>query len=258
MSHLGHFLAFELGGDQSPHIFLILVAILLRVKRSRKALDQLLCEFLLLLFHLDLVGWNRLGGANFVRIEHRVQGHAFATRANNHDVLALVHSEFCDGSVAGFLHGLHQELISLNARVFRRNVIRCVKVQWIHLIELHKLQNFHDFRGRRLDLVQLFFVEQDVLVFFVLVALHDFRAFHIAITDRAEQRLLEPRVTFLMKLVKTDAFAPSRRKHADRHRNQAKSKVTFPNRRGHRSTPSIQGWVCASLNFSRPRRPEAR
>jgi len=52
------------------------------------------------------------------------------------------------------------------------------------------------------DLVELLFAEKDVLIFFVLVTLHDFGALHVAVANRAKQRLFEPRMTHTVELVK--------------------------------------------------------
>ena len=83
-------------------------------------------------------------------------------------------------------------LVRLDPGVFRAEVVRGIEVEWIHLLQLHELQNFHNAGGRRLDFVQLFFGEEHVLVFFVLVALHNFGALHNSVVDRAKKRLLEP------------------------------------------------------------------
>jgi hypothetical protein len=45
-------------------------------------------------------------------------------------------------------------------------------------------------------------------------------------------------MALFVKLVETDTFAARRRRHADGHGNQAKSKVAFPDSRGHIDTPS--------------------
>jgi len=40
-------------------------------------------------------------------------------------------------------------------------------------------------------------------------------------------------MTFLVELVETDPFTACRGKHPDRHGNQAKGKVAFPDSRSH-------------------------
>src|SRR5579863_9621959 len=56
LGHLGYFLALELGGDHVAQVLLIFVAILLRLERSSKTLDELLRELLFLILYFDLVG----------------------------------------------------------------------------------------------------------------------------------------------------------------------------------------------------------
>jgi hypothetical protein len=46
-------------------------------------------------------------------------------------------------------------------------------------------------------------------------------------------------MTFLVELVETDPFTACRGKHPDRHGNQAKGKVAFPDSRSHLKTPSV-------------------
>src|SRR5260370_9189878 len=157
----------------------------------------------------------------------------------------LMHGELGDGSVAGFFHSLHEQLISLHSSVFRRDVIGGIKVERIHLTQFHELQDFYYARRRRLDLVEFLFVEQHVLILFVFVALHNFGPFHVAIANGTKQGLLEARMALFVELIEADSFAASRRSHADGHRNQPKCKVTFPDGRGHINTPSTAAlWPC--------------
>src|SRR5260370_1466250 len=219
LGHFGHFLPLELGSDHRLHILLILVTVFLWLERSRETLNELLRELLFLLFHFDLVGRNGFSRAYLIRIKHRVQRHALGARPDNHDMFTLMHGELGDGSVAGFFHSLHEQLISLHSSVFRRDVIGGIKVERIHLTQFHELQDFHYARRRRLDLVEFLFVEQHVLILFVFVALHNFGPFHVAIANGTKQGLLEARVALFVELVEADSFAASRRSHADGHRN---------------------------------------
>src|SRR6267143_220895 len=192
LRYFGHFLAFELGSDHRSYILLLFVPIFLWLERSRKTFNKLSRELLFLFFHFDLIGRNRFSRAYLIGIEHRVQRHAFGSWPDNHDVFTLMHGEFCDGSVTGLFHSFHEQLISLHPGVLGSNVIGGIKVERIHLAQLHELQNLHHARRGRLDLVELFFAEQNVLILFVFVALHDFGSFHVTVANRAKQRLFEP------------------------------------------------------------------
>src|SRR6266852_9385122 len=89
-----------------------------------------------------------------------------------------------------------------------------------------------------LDFVELLFAEEDVLVFFILVTLHDFGALHVAVANGAKQGLFEPRMTHTVELVEADALAARGGGHSHGNGNQPKGKVTFPDSRGHSETPS--------------------
>ena len=128
-----------------------------------------------------------------------------------------MHGEFCDCSVTGLFHGLHEQLISLHAGILRSDVIGGIEVEWIHLIQFHELQDLHHARRGRLDLVELLFVEQNVLILFVFVALHNLGPFHVAIANGTKQGLLETRMALFVKLVETDSFTASGGKHANGH-----------------------------------------
>ncbi len=106
------------------YIFLIFVAVLLRLKRSREAFNELMRELLFLILQLDLVGWNGLSRTNLIRIEHGVQRHTLRARPDNHDVFALMHGELGDRPVAGLLHRIGKKLVSLQAGILRVKVIR--------------------------------------------------------------------------------------------------------------------------------------
>ena len=93
-------------------------------------------------------------------------------------------------------------------------------------------------RRRRLNLVELLLREQHVLILFVLVALHNFRAFHVSVARRAHQRLLQPRIAHFVQLVEADPFAARGREQPYRYGNQTEREVAFPNTCGHGETPS--------------------
>src|SRR5260370_12934982 len=170
--------------------------------------------------------------------ERGVQRHGVGSGPDNHDVFQLMHGELGDGSITGLFHCFHEQLICLHSSVFRRHVIGGIEVERIHLTELHELQDFHDARGGRLDLVEFLFAEQDILILFVFVALHNFRPFDVSIANGTKQWLLETRMALFVELVETDSFAAGRSRHADGHRNQAKRELAFPDGRGHIDTPS--------------------
>src|SRR5467141_617905 len=259
LRHFGDFLSFELGGDHRLHVFLILVPVFLRIEWSRKTLDKLLRELLFLLFHFDLVGRNGFSCAYLIGIEHRVQRHALSPWPDNHNVFALMHGELGNGSVAGFFHGFHEQLISLHSSIFGRDVVGRIEVQRIHLIQLHELQDFHHARRGRFDLVEFLFAEQHVLILFVFVALHNFGPLHVAIANGTKQGLLEARMALFVELVETDSFAAGRGKHSYWHRNQAKREVAFPDGRSHMGTPSTTAlWPCTSFLRLAARRPRSK
>src|SRR6266850_493314 len=86
--------------------------------------------------------------------------------------------------------------------------------------------------------ISMTFAEEDVLIFFILVTLHDLGALHVAVANRAKQGLFEPRMTHTVELVEADALAARGGGHSHGNGNQPKGKVAFPDGRGHSDTPS--------------------
>ena len=130
-----------------------------------------------------------------------------------------MHRNLCNGRVRRLFHRHHQQFVCLRSALFGPNVIRRVEIQWVHLVHLHELQNLHYVRRRRLNLVELLLREQHILILFVLVALHNFRAFHISVARRAHQRLLQPRIAHFVQLIEADSFAARGREQTHRYRN---------------------------------------
>jgi len=116
------------------------------------------------------------------------------------------------GAVAGVLHGAHQQLVSFHPGVLRRNVIRGVEIERVHVVQLDEFQNFHDFRRGRLNLVELLLAEEHVLILFILVTLYDFGALHVAVANRTKQGLFESRMAHIVELVEADALRRARRR----------------------------------------------
>jgi len=63
------------------------------------------------------------------------------------------------------------------------------------------------FAEGRLDLVELLFAEEDVLIFFILVALHDSERSTLRLQTGQNRGCFEPRMTHIVELVEADALA---------------------------------------------------
>src|SRR5580704_2493482 len=231
----GNLLALALGLDHLLHAFHVVVFVFLGFERSGEALDELLGEFFL--------GGLGLGGgvdlavlgdfANFVGIEHRVERHALGARADYDDVLSLVHRELGDGGVAGLFHGIEEKLVRFAAFVLGCDVVRSVEIERVDLVHFYKFKYFHRASGLRLDLVELFFVEEDVLVLFVFVALHDFVAGNLALAVRAVQRHANARLADVVELVEADALGARGGEQSNRDGDQPEGEVALPDRSRH-------------------------
>src|SRR3989442_13350831 len=233
-----HFLSLQLRFDQSLLPFLEPIVILLEVKGRGKTVDQLSGQHFLLFFQLDLVGLAVLGHlADLVHVEHRVQGEAVGARPDDHPVLALVHTDHGYRRVTRFFHRVEQEPVGFLSGLFRRSKIRSIKNQWIDLLQLHELQDLHRAVRRRRNLLQLLIGEKHVLILFVFVALHDFRALDHTIAVRTEQRLAQARMALFVELVKADALAAGSRKQIDRYGNQPEREMSLPDSRSHDDIP---------------------
>ena len=79
-------------------------------------------------------------------------------------------------------------------------------------------------------LLHLFFLDEDVVVLFVLVTFDQFRPFHLPITHRTVQTLTDTRMALFVKLIETDAVTAGGDMQTDRYGDQAEAQVSFPNR----------------------------
>src|SRR5580704_3638727 len=220
MRQRSYFSSIALRVNQSLQAVLVSIVVFSGLKRSRQAFDKLLGERAFLLFDLSLVGVAIFGcGTNLVGIKHCVKSEAVLARADDDDVLAIVHGNFCYARVARLFHGFHQKLIGPLASLFGENVIRSIEIDGIDFVEFDELENFHAVRGFRLYFVELFLGEEQVLAFFVLVALLDLRAFYHAVAGWAEQGLFQARVTDFVELVEANSLGSRRRRETNGYRD---------------------------------------
>ncbi len=97
-----------LGINQLLQTILVSILVLPGFKRGCQTFDELLSERPLLFFNLSLVGMTVFSGrTNLVVIKHGVKREAMLARTNDHDVFAIVHGDFRDARVSGFLHSFH-------------------------------------------------------------------------------------------------------------------------------------------------------
>ena len=204
-------LAFGLGFDQGLEPLLELVAILPGVEVGGESIHQLFGQFYFLRIQLGFVVLAILRyGGDFIAVEHGMKREPLFARPDKDGVLALVHGEFGDAHAVGIFERLGQQAISLGAGRFRDGKVGSVEIDWIDLALIDKSQNVHGLSGNRGDLFDLLGLDQHVLAFFVLVAFHDLGSLHVTITGGAKKRLLEPGMTFGMKLVKRDPAGTGR------------------------------------------------
>ena len=172
--------------------------------------------------------------ADLVGKIHRMQRKTVVVRAHQHHVLALVHGQLGNRGPPGLFHRLDQQLVSLAPGVFRDHVIRGVEVERVYVGEVHEFLDFHGARRRGRDLLNLFVFHQHVLALLVLVSLDDLRALDHALARGTVERLTDPRLAHLVKLVESDVFGARGGEQTHRHRNQAKGKISLPDRGRHR------------------------
>ena len=90
-------------------------------------------------------------------------------------MLAIVHRDLGHAHVAGLLQSLEQQRVRLLAGFVRRQVVRGLKVDRIHLLGLDEFQDLHHLGRLGRHLLDLFVLDHHVAVFFVLVTLRRFR-----------------------------------------------------------------------------------
>ncbi len=192
-------------------------------------------------FQFDAVGLAVLGDlADFVGVVHRVQSQPGLARAQDYGVFPLVHPQLGDGRKPRLLHRFDQQMIGFPASLFRNREVRAVIEKGIDLLKLDEFQDFHGLGRRRLDGGELLFFYQHILVFFVLVALHDLRPFDHPVAGRAEQRLAQARVAFLVQLVEVDALGAGCGEESQRNGNQPESQMPLPYTCRHSQFPRVK------------------
>ncbi len=96
-----------------------------------------------------------------------------------------------------------------------------------------EFQDLHGLGGLGSNLLDVFFVNDHVLVFFVLVALHQFGARHRLVFHLAIKHLFDAGVVALVKLVETYGFTAGSAVQFYGKRHQPEGKVSFPYRGCH-------------------------
>ena len=154
-------------------------------------------------------------------------------RAEKHRVLAVVHGQLGDGDVLAFFQRLGQESVGPASGFFGQHVVGGLEVYGINLVGFHELQNLHGLRGLRLDLLDLFRLDDDVFALAELVTLYDFAALHHPIVCRTVVLLLHPLQVVAMQHVEGDAAAARAGEKPHRHGDQAERQISRPNRGCH-------------------------
>ncbi len=91
-------------------------------------------------------------------------------------MLAIVHGDLGEGVVGRFAEGLEQQRVRLFAAFVGGHVVGAFQVDGVHLIALDELQDLHHLGGFGRDLLDVFVVDLDVVILFVLIALDEFAA----------------------------------------------------------------------------------
>ena len=94
-----------------------------------------------------------------------------------------------------------------------------IKIDGINLAFIDECQDIHGLSGCRGDLLDLLRFYEDILSFFVFVSFYDFGSLHKTGAGGTKQRLFEPRMAFVMKLVQRNSSRPRRGIQANRNGN---------------------------------------
>src|SRR5512147_1313185 len=144
-------------------------------------------------------------------------------RTEDYRVLAIVHSELGDTEVTGLLERASQQSVRALPSLFGHQVIGGFEINGVHFIEFDKFEDFHRLGGLRLDLLDLFRLDNDVLTLAILVALHNLTAVHHDLFFRTYKLLLETDVVCPMQHVKRNALTARAGEKPHGHRYQSES-----------------------------------
>src|SRR5215469_4267094 len=230
-----HYLAaFKLGLNELFQVLLKIVVVLFRVPLAGKSFDELVRDLHLGVLEFDVGITEAFDFLDFLGVVHGVEHQAAFGGAQEDGVLAVVHGELGDGDVFAFLEGLGEQRVRAPARFLGKHVIGGIEVDRVDLGFLDELEDLHGLGGLGLDLLDLFGLDDDVLVLAEFVALDDLTAVDDLVLERANVLLLHPLQVGTVEHVEGDALTAGALQAADRKRDQAKGKVPGPNGGRHR------------------------
>ena len=126
---------------------------------------------------------------------------AVLKRTNDNDVLALMHGRFRDGGGVHIRYGLREQRLRSLSSFFGDRKIRGVVIDGINLAEFDELDDLHGGGRARLQFFQFLGFDQNVFIFFDLIAHGDFIARHDLLVVRTIKLLMHARSALLMNFM---------------------------------------------------------
>ena len=116
---------------------------------------------------------------------------------------------------------LAQQRVRVASLFGRLEIVRLVEEHRVDLVELDELDDVDRLRRLRIDLLEIFVGEHDVLALLVLVALDDLVPRYRFAVDAADALVLDAPFVFGVQQIKREIVGLHRRKELDGNRNEA-------------------------------------
>ncbi|MNC43834.1 hypothetical protein D3C75_927150 [compost metagenome] len=174
-------------GDQVQHPLTVVIRIFLRLKRCGQLRYQQLGHIqLFIAHHARFRQSGNLGDRpHLIGIKDGLNRQAVLQHTNGGQAAFGADRNLGNPDLACLAHRFHQQPVSIGARLVRRQVVGLLEINRVNLRQIHKIEDRNTFTALLGQLVQLLFVEQDKLSFFILIAFADLFPAHFLVTYRA-------------------------------------------------------------------------
>ena len=173
---------------------------------------QVLRQFQLVRTHLCLSQSGHVfDAAQELRVAHLVEHQCVVLATDEDHVLAVPQDHLADAELAALGQSLGQQGVDLHGHVaVGACKVGCVVHADIDLVDADESLDLDDLRTLDLHLLEVFILDDDVLVRAVFVAFDDVGAPQVVAAAAADLLVADPSVVFLVQLVEVEADARTR------------------------------------------------
>src|SRR5438105_3790238 len=139
-----------------------------------------------------------------------------------------MHSYFCNCTVTGFAHSLEEKVVCFLPGLLRNHEVGSIEIDWVNAFGLYEFEDLHVVARGRSDALNLLVVDDDVLIFFGLIALDQLASLHNPLAMGAIGLLLDTSSAHAMNLMKANALPTSRCKQPNGNCYETESDIPLP------------------------------